>query len=172
MLKKIFSSYIVLSVLVFCYALFSYFTKEGIEQLLFVIIGFLSFVAALSFLLLPLENPSKSFFVFYSSALLLILISIVALNYPTIVLTYWKGIIALSMFHFLGILTLKFLIKKGKFWQYILIFNSLFFVGMLIAIIFNVHTVLYFTTIGGFFLAGSLCVILNLLHKIKVNIKH
>jgi|694.fasta_scaffold133443_2 hypothetical protein len=172
MLKKIFSSYIVLSVLALCYALFSYFTKEGIEQLLFVIIGFLSFVAALSFLLLPLETPSKSYVVFYSSALLLILISIIALKNPIVVLTYWKGIIVLSLFHFLGILTLKFLFKKGKFWQYILIFNSLFFVGMLIAIFFNIHTMLYFTTVGGFFLAGSLCVILNLLHKIKVNIKH
>lgn len=172
MLKKIFSSYIVLSVLVLCYALFSYFTKEGIEQLLFVIIGFLSFVAALSFLLLPLETPSKSYVLFYSTAFFLILISILALNNPIIILTYWKGIIVLSLFHFVGIITLKFLFNKGKFWQYILIFNSLFFVGMSFGIFFSVHTMLYFTTVGGFFLVGSLCMIMNLLHKIKVNIKH
>jgi len=123
MLKKIFSSYIVLSVLALCYALFSYFTKEGIEQLLFVIIGFLSFVAALSFLLLPLETPSKSYVVFYSSALLLILISIVALNNPIIVLTYWKGIIVLSLFHFLGITDIFTSVKVKSYNSFISLFD-------------------------------------------------
>ncbi len=172
MIQKFYSSYIVVSFLVLCYALFHYFTKEGIEQLLFVIIGFLSFVTALSFLLLPTETKSRLPIVFYSTAFLLVIISVIAFNEPLIVLSYWKGIIALSLLHFIGILTLKFYTKKGKFWQYILIFNTLFFAGMLLGIVFNIHSMLYFTTVGGFFLAGSIGMILNLLHKIKTNLSH
>lgn len=167
MIQKFYSSYIVISFLALCYALFHYFTKEGIEQLLFVIIGFLTFVTALSFLLLPTESKSKFTFVFYCSAFLLVIISVFAYNDPLIVLSYWKGIIALSLFHFIGILTYKFFTKKGKFWQYILIFNTLFYLGMLSGIFFNIHLMVYFSTIGGFFLVGSICMILNLLFNIK-----
>jgi hypothetical protein len=171
MINKFLPTLIVFSLLLVCYSLFAYFTKEGIQELLFVIVSLLSFVAIISFTLLPKDLSSKLQYLFYLTAFLLILTSVISANNPLFIFNYWKGIIVLSLIHFLGIIFVKFVLRKGKFWKLILFFNSLFFLGMLIGILFNIHEANYFSTIGGLFLAGSFCVQLNLLHKIKVNFK-
>lgn len=156
----------------FLYALYSYFIKEGIEQLLVVFVSFLSVVTAVSFLLIPTVTPIRIRIIFYTTAILLVFTSLLAVLNPIFILSFWKFVILMSLFHFVGILVVKFQLEKGKFWQYILIFNSLFYLGMFIGIVTNINSTLYFTTVGSFFLAASISIVVNLLLKIKSHFNH